>query len=80
MITAMSRVPKQVPAALAIPCRRLRTRWPASSAANSRTGPGRGEVPQAWDAGGHRDREVQRQEGLPAFGLAAHDADGLLAP
>ena len=79
-MTAMSRVSKRAPAALAIPCRRLRTRWPASSAANSRTGPGRGEVPQAWDTGGDCDREVQRQDGLAAFGLAADDADGLLAP
>ena len=40
-MTAMSRVSKRAPAALAIPCRRLRTRWPASSAAKSRTGPDR---------------------------------------
>ncbi len=45
-----------------------------------RAGPGRVEVPQAWDAGGDRDGEVQRQHGLAALGLAADDADGLLAP
>ena len=45
-----------------------------------RAGAGRGEVPQAWDAGGDCDREVQRQDGLAALWLAADDADGLLAP
>ena len=45
-----------------------------------RARPGRGEVPQAWDAGGDRDREVQRQDGLAALWLGADDADGLLAP
>ena len=56
--------------------------WPASSAANSRTVPGLvgGEAAQARDAGGDRDGEVQRQEGLAALGLAADDADRLAPP
>ena len=38
------------------------------------------EAAQAWDAGGHGDSEVQRQQGFAAFGLTADDADGLLGP
>ena len=37
-------------------------------------------VAQAWDAGGHGDGEVQRQQGFAALGLAADDAHGLLGP
>ncbi len=75
-MTAMSRVSKSAPAARAMPARRVRTIWPASSAANSRTGFIGLEAAQAGDAGG--DGEVERQEGLAAFGLA--DADGLPGP
>ena len=39
-----------------------------------------GEAAQAWDAGGHGDGEIERQEGLAALGFAADDTDGLLAP
>ena len=45
-----------------------------------RAGAARAEVPQARDASGDRDREVQRQNGFAALWLAADDADGLLAP
>ena len=39
-----------------------------------------GEAAQARDAGSDRDGEVECKERLAAFGLAADDADGLLAP
>ena len=39
-----------------------------------------GEAAQAWDAGGDRDGDVERQEGLAALGLAADDADRLAHP
>ena len=39
-MAAMSRLSKSVPTARAMPWRRVRTMWPASSAANIRTGPG----------------------------------------
>ena len=38
------------------------------------------EVAQAWHACGDGDGEVEREEGLAALGLAADDADALLAP
>ena len=41
---------------------------------------GDGEVAEAGDAGGHGDGEVESEEGLAALGLAADDADPLLAP
>ncbi len=39
-----------------------------------------GEAAQARDAGSDRDGEVECEERLAALGLAADDADGLLAP
>ena len=39
-----------------------------------------GEAAQAGDAGGDGHGEVEREEGLAAFGLAADDADGLARP
>ena len=39
-----------------------------------------GEAAQAGHAGGDRDGEVEREEGLAALGLAADDADGLAPP
>ncbi len=50
----------------------------AAAAANSRTGFVGVEAAQAWDAGG--DGDVEGEEGLAAFGLAADDADGLAGP
>ena len=44
------------------------------------TGTRHGEAAQTWDAAGDRDGEVQRQERLAAFWLAADDADRLLGP
>ena len=38
------------------------------------------EAAQAGDAGGDRDGDVEGEERLAAFGLAADDADGLLGP
>ena len=38
------------------------------------------EVTQAWDAGRDGDRDIEGEEGFSALGLAADDADGLLAP
>ena len=37
-------------------------------------------VAQAWDAGGHGDGEIEREQGFAALGLAADDAHGLLGP
>ncbi len=45
-----------------------------------RAGAGGCEVTQAGDAGGDGDGEVEGQHGLAALGLAADDADGLVAP
>ena len=39
-----------------------------------------GEAAQARDAGGDRHGDVEGEEGLSAFGLAADDADGLAPP
>jgi hypothetical protein len=38
------------------------------------------EAAQAWNAGGDRHGDVEREERLAALGLAADDADGLLRP
>ena len=45
-----------------------------------RPGPFGGEVAQAGDAGGHRDGEIEREEGFAALGFAADDADRVAAP
>ena len=44
------------------------------------TGIGHDEAPQAGDAGGDGDREIEGKEGFAAFRLAADDADGLFRP
>ncbi len=39
-----------------------------------------GKPPQACSTGGHRDRDIESEEGLAALGFTAHDADRLIGP